>query len=99
MRRPLPCGSWTSPLGIAATAGAQLRYQQPRIAGGACWWLESRPLEQGRVALMRSRDGVLQDLLPAPFSVRSRVHEYGGGAYAVAGDAVYFCNDTDQSIY
>ena len=99
MKRPLPCGSWPSPLGIATTAGAQVRYQQPRISGGACWWLESRPMEQGRVALMRSRDGTLQDLLPAPFSVRSRVHEYGGGAYAVAGESVYFCNDTDQSIY
>ena len=99
MKRPLPCGSWPSPLSIAAAAGAQLRYSQPRIDGGACWWLESRPLEQGRVALMRMQGGVLQDLLPPPFSVRSRVHEYGGGAYAVAGAQVFFCNDLDQCIY
>ena len=99
MRRPLPCGSWPSPLGIAAAAGAQLRYSQPRIAGGACWWLESRPLEQGRMALVRAQDGVVHDLLPAPFSVRSRAHEYGGGAYAVADGQVFFCNDADQCIY
>ncbi len=99
MKRPLPCGSWPSPLGIAAAAGAQLRYSQPRIAGGDSWWLETRPQEQGRTALLRARDGVIHDLLSPPYSVRSRAHEYGGGAYAVGGGQVFFCNDADQCIY
>ena len=99
MKRPLPCGSWPSPLDIAAAAGAQLRYSQPRIAGDDCYWLESRPLEQGRAVVVRARGGAVHDVTPAPFSVRSRVHEYGGGAYAVAEGRVYFCNDADQCIY
>ena len=102
MKRPLPCGSWPSPLSVVQAAGAQLRYLQPRLAGGDCYWLESRPLEQGRVVLLRSsaRGGdEIRELTPPPFSVRSRAHEYGGGAYAVADGNVYFCNDADQCIY
>ncbi len=29
----------------------------------------------------------------------SRVHEYGGGAFAVAGDNLYFINFSDQHLY
>jgi len=48
------------------------------------YWLESRPLEGGRVVFVRGdtdgdRQGV-EDLSPEGVSIRSRVHEYGGGA-------------------
>ena len=99
MKRALPCGSWPSLLSVAQTAGAQRRFLQPRLWDGAVYWLEGRPEEGGRVVLMRERDAARQELTPRPFSVRSRAHEYGGGAYAPAADGVYFCNDADQCIY
>jgi dipeptidyl aminopeptidase/acylaminoacyl peptidase len=37
--------------------------------------------------------------VPEPFSVRSRVHEYGGGAYRVSGERVLFVENSDQQIY
>ena len=100
MKRPAPCGGWPSPLSVAVAAGTQLRYQQPRVAGQDSYWIESRPQENGRAVLVRADgEGAIRDVLPPAFSVRSRVHEYGGGAYAVADGQVYFCNDADQCIY
>lgn len=99
MKRALPCGSWPSPLSVEQTAGAQRRFLQPKVSGGVAYWLEGRPEEGGRVVLMRESGGQRQELTPRPFSVRTRAHEYGGGAYAPAADGVYFCNDADQCIY
>jgi dipeptidyl aminopeptidase/acylaminoacyl peptidase len=80
-------------------AGAQKRFMQPRVFGGAVYWLEGRPEEGGRVVLVRYRDGKREDITPRPFNVRTRAHEYGGGAYAVSDAGVFFCNDADQCIY
>ena len=99
MKHARPCGSWPSPLSVEQTAGAQRRFLQPKVSGDAVYWLEGRPEEGGRVVLMRELRGERAELTPRPFSVRTRAHEYGGGAYAPSTDGVYFCNDTDQCIY
>jgi dipeptidyl aminopeptidase/acylaminoacyl peptidase len=67
---------------------------------GSLYWVELRPKEGGRQTLVHmSPDGRLATLLPAPFNVRSRVHEYGGRPYAVYEGAVYFSNYQDQRIW
>ncbi len=100
MRHPAACGSWVSPLGAARIAAGNLGLMQPHIAGDCVYWVESRPAENGRGVLVRKRTGESRrDLTPPPFSVRSRAHEYGGGAYAISGDTVFFVNDSDQQIY
>ncbi|MGH8370743.1 MAG: prolyl oligopeptidase family serine peptidase, partial [Gammaproteobacteria bacterium] len=81
-------------------SGNNLRLMQPSAHAGWTYWIESRPAEQGRCVVMRGKPGQEpQTLLPATFSARSRVHEYGGGAYAVQDDLLAFVNDTDQQIY
>lgn len=87
-------GSWTSPVSAASLAGDRVALDQPSIDTGHVHWLEGRGSEGGRVVLVR--DGV--DLTPPPFNVRSRVHEYGGGAYTVAGDLVAFVDFADQRV-
>ena len=99
MKRAAPCGSWASPLSVDRVTAAQHRFLQPRLSQGAVYWVESRPEENGRSVLVRSAGGKLQDLTPPPYSVRSRVHEYGGGGYLLAGEMVFFCNDADQCLY
>jgi dipeptidyl aminopeptidase/acylaminoacyl peptidase len=99
MKAPAPCGSWPSPLTVELAAGSQKRLLQPRVHGGAVYWLEGRPEEGGRVVLVRHADGRREDLTPRPFNVRTRAHEYGGGAYTVSGASIFFCNDADQCIY
>ena len=58
-----------------------------------------RPMESGRHVILRWRDGSEEEVLPAPFSARTRVHEYGGGAFAVNDGVLYFCHDGDQLLY
>ncbi len=76
--------------------------------GDYLYWSECRPSEQGRCVIMRCQtlrtaSGKLQnqpeDILPAPFSARSSVHEYGGGEFLVSGKELYFINANDQQIY
>ncbi|MEO5669595.1 MAG: S9 family peptidase [Ramlibacter sp.] len=72
----------------------------PRMVGDTLYWLENLPAEAGRVAIVRKvANGSPTVVTPAPFNARSRVHEYGGGAYAAGGDAVYFSNFADNLIY
>jgi len=68
--------------------------------GAQVCWTERRPSEAGRVAVMRrTADGTVEDLIAAPFSARSRVHEYGGGAIAARNGTIVFVNDADQNLY
>jgi dipeptidyl aminopeptidase/acylaminoacyl peptidase len=95
-----PFGSWRSPVSAAmvAEAGAPLFELHP--SGDSLFWLERRPAEGGRaVVVRRDPDGKVSDVTPPGFNVRTRVHEYGGGSYAVDGDRVFFSNFTDQRLY
>src|SRR5205823_856276 len=68
--------------------------------GADTYWLELRPAEGGRYVLVRrTADGQTADLTPPPFNVRTRVHEYGGGAYTVGDGVIYFSNFADQRLY
>jgi dipeptidyl aminopeptidase/acylaminoacyl peptidase len=91
-------GTWQSPLTAQTIAAGSKSLSSPCVVGGQAYWLESVPTEGGRVALARTDSNVL--LTVAPFNVRSRVHEYGGGAYLVGEDsAVYFSNFSDNQVY
>lgn len=93
-------GTWVSPITAEWIAGSSLRLSAPRTLGKGALWLEGRPTEGGRNVLVhQGADGVCRDLTPAGFSVRSRAHEYGGGAYTVGDGEVFFCNDGDQRVY
>jgi dipeptidyl aminopeptidase/acylaminoacyl peptidase len=99
VKRQLAYGGWPSPLSPARIAAGSVRLIQPCIAGDYIYWVESRPQENGRCVLVRRRPGAnSQDLTPLPYSVRSRVHEYGGGAFVVSSDSFFFVNDGDQQI-
>jgi dipeptidyl aminopeptidase/acylaminoacyl peptidase len=96
----LPYGSWPSPIRIDDLVGDVVRLSDPSIDGDDIYWIEGRPAEGGRsVLVQRSSDGMTRDVTPAPFDVRTRVHEYGGGAYVVAGGTVLFSHVTDGRLY
>ena len=95
-----PFGTWRSPLPAAVVAAQGLRLSSVAIDGDDVYWIEGRAAEGGRNVIVRlTGDGRTSDVVPPGFNARSRVHEYGGTAYAVADGVLYFSNFSDQRIY
>ena len=96
-----PYGSWLSPLSAEQLAAGNVRLGQVAVVGNAIYWSEGRAAESGRnVVVECDAAGIRRDLNPAPFDARSRVHEYGGGAFAVgANGELFFSRDADRRLY
>lgn len=122
-------GTWQSPIAAEMVAKGALRLGQPSFLNGAIYWLEGRPAEGGRSALVKAElkrssqkpgqeperepdqkpdrepgdnsavTAAAHDVTPAPTSVRSLVHEYGGGAYLATAIGAFYANFEDQRIY
>jgi dipeptidyl aminopeptidase/acylaminoacyl peptidase len=93
-----PYGSWTSlfSLDLVADAGG-MAFGYLDITEDGVYWTETRPLENGRTVLVfRPHGGESVDVVPSGFNVRSRAHEYGGGAWFRDGTVV-FCSEFDDS--
>ena len=79
---------------------AAARLGEVVVDGNDVWWSEARPAERGRTAIVRrAGDGTVADVLPQPWNARTRVHEYGGGAWTVAGGTLWFTEFSDQRLY
>lgn len=97
-KQTLPYGSWPSPISIDLAVGASRGISEPRQDGNDVYFLESRPEESGRVLLLRrTPDGALADMAPG-LNVRTRVHEYGGGAWAVRDGTLVFSEFDDNRL-
>jgi dipeptidyl aminopeptidase/acylaminoacyl peptidase len=92
------CGSWPSIIFSDHLTKRSISFQELEWDGQSLYWIESRPFEKGRNALIQYSQGSIKDILPE-FNVRTRVHEYGGGALTVHGGKCYFTNDYDHNIY
>jgi dipeptidyl aminopeptidase/acylaminoacyl peptidase len=95
-----PYGAWASPISAAMVAAGSTPLSFPAIDGRSIYWIEGRASEGGRNVIVRlTEDGTRADLNPAPWNARSRVHEYGGRAYVIIDDCVYFSHYADNQIY
>ena len=95
----LPSGAWRSPITSDLIVAEAIGLGDILVDGGDVYWIESRPSDGGRNVVVRRRDGGANDITPAPFSARTRAHEYGGGAATVHQGSVYFSNFADQRLY
>ncbi|MFC7221475.1 prolyl oligopeptidase family serine peptidase [Streptomyces polyrhachis] len=99
-----PHGSWESPVSAELAAAGDGRPEHLGAVGDEVWWTAPRPAEGGRRALVRRRaDGTQESVLPAPWNVRNRVHEYGGTPWAGMstpdGPVIVFTDFADQRLY
>lgn len=93
-------GTWQSPISADLIVQGALGLTSVSIDGDDVYWIEMRPTERGRYAIVRRNpSGIEEEILPAEMSARTRVHEYGGGAYCVDKGRIIFSNFTDQRMY
>ncbi|WP_346837910.1 prolyl oligopeptidase family serine peptidase [Microbulbifer sp. SAOS-129_SWC] len=98
--RTLPYGSWPSPVSAESAIAGSRALGSVSFDNGYLYWAESRPEEGGRITLMRWKAGTQpEELLAAPWNVRTRVQEYGGRSYTVANGEIFFSNFKDQQLY
>jgi dipeptidyl aminopeptidase/acylaminoacyl peptidase len=106
--RPLPCGTWPSPITAADVAGQYREVSFPVAIDGEVWWQETLPGELGRTTVVHlGTEGKPRQVLSAPWSARTRVHEYGGRSYLPVpvprpggrSWAVVFANFADQRLW
>ncbi|MCP4933430.1 MAG: S9 family peptidase [bacterium] len=104
-KQTLKFGSWPSNISAEFVAGKNLRFQSIQAHDDQLFWSEVRPSEQGRAVLVcaplnaSTASPAFIDLLPPPFSARSKVHEYGGGSFIVTPSLIFFVNADDQQIW
>jgi len=99
-RQQSPYGSWRSPVTADAIVAGVVGLSQIQLDGDDIYWVEGRPAEAGRNVIVRRRpDGSISDVTPREYNARTRVHEYGGGAYLVRDGVVWFTNFKDQRLY
>jgi dipeptidyl aminopeptidase/acylaminoacyl peptidase len=99
IKQAAACGLWPSPISAEVVAAGASPLSSPLLDGADTYWLAGRASEGGRTTLMRQRGQDVAEMTPAPFNVRTRVHEYGGGACLVAGGDIYFSNFADNRLY
>lgn len=83
----------------AQVANGSPRIADCRVHNAIPYWLQSMAEEKGRMGLFRILDKTANNILPAPFGVRSKVHEYGGAAYCFSQTQVFFVEANNQQIY
>ncbi|TGG82443.1 MAG: S9 family peptidase [Aphanocapsa feldmannii 288cV] len=89
----------TLPLPASAVVARSVTLKEPRLDDGRLFWLEQRPREKGRTTLMLRDGGGSREVTPGGWDLRTRLHEYGGGAYVVKGDRLVLVNDRDRSLW
>jgi dipeptidyl aminopeptidase/acylaminoacyl peptidase len=96
-----PYGTWASPISAELVAAGGVSLDEVRVGGERVYWVEGRPLEGGRQVICSAGPGGggVEDVTGKGVNARTRVHEYGGGSYALGGDALFFSNYADQRLY
>lgn len=99
-------GEWPSPIsadtlvtGSATISECCVSTVPTGAASESLWWAETRPDLDGATVLMRMVDGHAERISRDGSNVRTRVHEYGGGAWWVDDDLAFFVEYEDQRVY
>tara|TARA_R110000868_G_scaffold188512_2_gene431259 strand:- start:3918 stop:5783 length:1866 start_codon:yes stop_codon:yes gene_type:complete len=97
-----PCtalyGQWSSSWSSARAASASRDFAELRAGLGGVVWSEFNPSD-ACTRLWHWTSSRLRCLTAAGWSVRSRVYEYGGGAFCLGDDGLALVCEADQQLY
>lgn len=91
-------GCWASGWSAEQAAAASRDFAELQVSELGVFWSEFNPAD-ARTTLWRWQAGQARCLTPAGYSLRSRVYEYGGGAFCLTADGLAFVNERDQQLY
>ena len=109
-----PYGAWSSPIDAELITAQSVGLGAAMVDGGRFIWAEARPERGGQISLVQQSGRPTEsatesateagteagtELVGDPFSVRTRVHEYGGGAWAATDRLLVFSNYADNRLY
>ena len=107
-KKETPFGSWPSPITAKFITSTGVRLGALSVDDSSTLhWLEGRPQEGGRQAVVKyspGSDGASErgglDVTPKETNVRTRVHEYGGGAYILSpGGGIIYSDFKTQRLF
>ncbi|MBM35620.1 MAG: prolyl oligopeptidase family serine peptidase [Actinomycetota bacterium] len=99
MKEDRPYGSWPSQLTSRELASGATRLSEARVFNGEVMWLEGRPAEAGRTALVKFDGTRCVTLGPEDLNVRTSVHEYGGGGWLPTNEGIWLSSFDDQRLW
>ncbi|KAK3871969.1 hypothetical protein Pcinc_022918 [Petrolisthes cinctipes] len=97
-------GSWKSPISshLVTRSGNKVD-EEPQVdpVTGNVFWSESVNTEEGRNAVFYVTPGKSEVMrwTPPGYDVRTRVNEYGGRAFTVYNNTVFFSQVIDDALY
>jgi len=94
-----PFKQWQSPLSLEDVFSNIGKPQFLELKQGCLYWMEQNPEIGGVQIKGRQTSGEVFTVTTPKLNVRTKVNEYGGKAFCVGEDAIYFCNNSDQRIY
>ncbi|MGF6126756.1 dipeptidyl aminopeptidase/acylaminoacyl peptidase [Pseudomonas frederiksbergensis] len=86
------------PFSAIRAVAAGIDFAELLVGRHGLFWNEYRP-EDAACRIWHWHDGQAKCLTPPGFSARSRVYEYGGGAFCLTDDGIVFVNEADQQLY
>lgn len=91
-------GEWPPTVSVEDVLTASDGMYQVRAVGADVYWLATIAADNSRGTILRWRGGEVTDLTPSA-NVRTRVNEYGGGAYDVDASGLAYADDISKALY
>ena len=90
---------WESDLSLETVFSTGNSFSYPTYFGQHIIYVTTLKKENSRQALMLKSESGVDCITPQPFNLRTKVNEYGGKAFWLFSDRLFFVNQSDQCLY